>query len=518
MAIGCGEDQATPPPSTSISFSNLQTASLAAAVSGITATLEIDDAQVAGPATTNSDGSATFRVSGIPLGDHTFRIKYFASGLQIFEASGQGTVSQNVENAVPLIQAQCPPAQCDIDGDDVSNLTELKVGTDPRNRTSVPVVPTQIAAGINHNCARISDGTVQCWGSNASGQLGIGTDTTKSFRPVKVNGITSAISVTAGAAHSCALLADRTVWCWGTNRNGEIGQGTPSTTAISTPTKVLNISNATLIAAGDNHTCAKLSDSAFSAVCWGLNSSGQLGSGSYGGSQSDVTPSLRAIPFAVTQTTSNNFLSLSGGGQFTCNTNGGPSVRCWGNDSRGQLGNGASGIVFPIPQAIASSLFISQVGAGSLHACAISERGVLCWGANGSSQLGNTTIGPLSSTPVAVTGLAGLTSVKSVDGGEAHTCVILADLTGLPVDCWGANDKGQLGNPDVATFSSANPVRVSGISSATSLTVGGNHSCALVTDNSVQCWGLNDFGQLGNTTPNSFSATPVNVVGFFGAQ
>ncbi|MGC9079924.1 MAG: RCC1 domain-containing protein, partial [Nanopusillaceae archaeon] len=132
-----------------------------------------------------------------------------------------------------------------------------------------------IAAGESHTCALLSDGTVWCWGYNAFGQLGYGTYFTDRYTPVKVQNLSNAIAIAAGGYHTCALLSDRTVWCWGSNYFGQLGDGTREDR--HTPVKVQNLSNVIAIAAGWYHTCALLYDG--TVWCWGDNDDGQLGDG-----------------------------------------------------------------------------------------------------------------------------------------------------------------------------------------------------------------------------------------------
>ncbi|MBK6856376.1 MAG: hypothetical protein IPG97_07485 [Microthrixaceae bacterium] len=179
---------------------------------------------------------------------------------------------------------------------------------------SMAATPTQVDAGFAHTCALMSDGTIYCWGSNNGGQLGNGT-ATDTNTPVPVAGITNATSITAGGYHTCATLTDESVVCWGYNGDGQLGNG--ANINALTPAPVTGIANATSITAGYLHTCATRSDDTI--ACWGQNTYGQLGNG---GNTSTNTP----VP--VTGIT--NATSVTAGTDHTCATRSDNTIACWG--------------------------------------------------------------------------------------------------------------------------------------------------------------------------------------------
>lgn len=279
---------------------------------------------------------------------------------------------------------------------------------------------------------------MKCWGDNSLGQLGDGT-TTSSLFPITVSGVNNATAVSAGFYHSCAVLADRSVECWGYNE--------PS------PFFVPEISNVKAISVGSTHNCSVLMDG--SVKCWGENWAGQLGDGTFTGS---------SVPVAASGIT--NATAVGVGFYHTCVVLADGGVRCWGNNVYYQLG----------------------------------------------SQLGDRTI-TKSSFPVVVPGIDNAVSI--IGSGQGHSCALLMDGS---IKCWGGVWAGQLGDGSITNTGipiPITPVAVFGITNAVTISVGQRHSCALLFDGGVKCWGGNDYGQLGDyTTVNR--PIPVFVIGWLG--
>ena len=304
---------------------------------------------------------------------------------------------------------------------------------------------TAIAAGAVHTCA-LAEGTVSCWGLNDSGQLGNITNNGTSNpnpTPTPVAGLTNVTAIAAGAVHTCAL-AEGTVYCWGFNRYGQLGNNTNNgtDTANPTPAIVAGLSPVTAITAGFMHTCAV---AAGTASCWGLNNFGQLGNNINNGTvEPNPTPSTVAGLANVT--------ALAAGEEHTCGIAEG-TVSCWGRNRYGQLGNDSNNLPNPTPTAVAGLANVVDLSAGGSHTCGVADGTVSCWGVNKSGSLGNNVNnGNLNPNPTP-TPVAGLTSVTAVTAGDSHTCGI-ADGT---VSCWGLNFHGQLGNTDNNGNNTANP-------------------------------------------------------------
>jgi alpha-tubulin suppressor-like RCC1 family protein len=360
-----------------------------------------------------------------------------------------------------------------------------------------------ITAGTAHTCALLSDGTARCWGRNGVGQLGDGT-TTDRLTPVTVSGLTDAVAIAAGGYHTCAVLSDGTAQCWGMNDFGQLGDGT--TTWHYTPVAVSGLSNAVAIAAGSSHTCALLGDG--TARCWGMNDFGQLGDG---------TTTSSSTPVAVSGL--NNAVAIAAGGYHTCALLSDGTAKCWGNNWYGQLGDNTTTQRLT-PVAVSGLSNAVAIAGGYLHTCALLSDGTAkCWGDNGSGQLGDGTTTD-SNVPVAVSGLA-YALTPAISAGGLHTCALLGDGSAR---CWGHNMSGQLGDgtntgPEMCGglyLCSSTPVAVSGLANAVAIAAGLSHTCALLGDGTARCWGYNVFGQLGDGTTTS-SSTPVAVSGLTNA-
>jgi alpha-tubulin suppressor-like RCC1 family protein len=369
-----------------------------------------------------------------------------------------------------------------------SNSTGTSYGTEQKFTT---LATGTFSAGAYHTCALVSSGgSIDCWGYNYDGELGNGTTKNISTKPVAVSGITTATEVSAGGYHTCALLSG-SIDCWGYNKFGELGTGT--TKGSSTPVAVSGITNAIEVSGGDFYTCALLSTK--SIDCWGENGFGELGDGTF---------TERTTPVAVHGIT--NATEVTAGALSTCALLSGGSIDCWGYNGFGELGTGSTVPEYsPTPVAvkgITNAVAVSAVG--DFYTCALLSGGTIkCWGDNEDGELGNgTTVN--STTPVQVTGI---TNAAGVAAGAFHTCAWLVTATAY---CWGENYFGELGNG--TTVNSSTPVQVSGITSAAGVTAGTSHTCARLIGGSIDCWGENLDGQLGNGTTTN-SSTPVAVSG-----
>lgn len=372
-----------------------------------------------------------------------------------------------------------------------------------------------------HWCAVLATGSIMCAGSGGYGQLGNGSSSNVSWiTPVTVSGISNAVKVfttssgySTSYGHSCALLYDGQIKCWGLNGNGVFGTATSNNGVTSTPIystasnglyysgigsisvdKTVpeikeGITAATSVANGGYHSCAIEGGS---VRCWGYNPEGQLGNNSTNNSTAPVGV------FGVSTAK-----QIASGYMHSCSILNDGTVKCWGLGRHGQLGNG--NVSSSTPVSVSSITDAKEITAGDYHTCAITGSGsVKCWGLGNLGQLGN---GAKSSSSTPVTA-SGVTNAVRISAGADHTCALTGSGTVL---CWGANDWGQLGSAYTSVPLTV-PTAVSGITTAGRLGAGANHTCVVLTDNTLKCWGINGNSQQG-TTAHFMSSAPTTLLG-----
>jgi hypothetical protein len=289
--------------------------------------------------------------------------------------------------------------------------------------------------------------------------------------------------VAAGDNHSLALRRDGIVCSWGANANGQLGDG--SATNRTVPGRVTGLSGVVGIAAGHTHSLALKSDGTVWA--WGSNNSGQLGDGTF----ADGTAPVQVSGLA-------DAVSVAAGDSFSMALKSDGTVWAWGDNTYGQLGNGLFGAgteqSFPVQVLIPDNVTVTAIAAGGFHGLAMDSSGALWgWGFNQSGQLGNGTIAFTQPLPSNVVGLADVTAIAA---GNAHSMALKSDGT---VWAWGNNAHGQLGNGEFGTLAlKAVPVPVQDLSNVNAIAGGFSHSLALKSDGSVDVWGWNFYGQIGN--------------------
>ncbi len=359
----------------------------------------------------------------------------------------------------------------------------------------------RIAAGSRHTCVITNNNETWCWGSNASRQLGVSVSVVSAWTssPVRSAVLPASrvpVQVVAGSNHTCVRASDGSVWCWGDNGNGQLGNSGAGTTA--TPQQVALPALATHLAAGGANTCALLVDD--SLHCWGRNDVGQVGIGS--------TVSPQTTPQRVTTVPSTFAVREIDIGDFhLCAASAAGAVWCWGLAADGRLGSSSQSDAW-LPQATASlGGTATYVTAGQAHSCVVLETGVLkCFGSNSSSQLGQSISTTSNDVPTAV--VFG-ESVTSVAAGSDFTCGLSS--TGV-VKCFGSNHEAQLANGSTSFTPRPEALTVSGLGTdhVIALVAGDLHVCAVVSTGVVKCWGSNEYGQVGVDTaraPQTNAAT-----------
>jgi alpha-tubulin suppressor-like RCC1 family protein len=371
----------------------------------------------------------------------------------------------------------------------------------------LPVRALDVALGDAHSCALLVDGSVWCWGANASGQLGDGTTVSRA-QPSPVVALDDAVAVTAGGAFSCALHADGSVACWGSNATGQLGGGAAGDADALTPVAIdaAVLHDVRLLAASDRHVCAATTSG--SVMCWGSNAQGELGDGTLVDRPTPVAAIILGAPGALGATAP--IATLAAGVGHTCLLAGG-QVSCWGTNLLGELGDGNNLSVRPSAGLVPVLAAVSDLAAAGHHTCARLDDGTAwCWGANQSGQLGDGTTTNIG-VPVPVTGLP---DVESVAAGSSFSCARRRDGS---VWCWGDDRAGQLGTG--ARLTRDVPTPAVGLSGILALSAGSNHTCArrsvdgaATAPAAVLCWGSNQAGQLGDgTRTDRATAAPLKV-------
>ncbi len=385
--------------------------------------------------------------------------------------SGNTTATQ--QSAKNFFIKLLPGTQINLQGK-IEGQTSAQAFTLTTSAAIAGTYPVKIVAGNSHTCALISDGTIRCWGSNTYGQLGDGTFVDKSV-PTKVLGISTAKDIAATAITTCAYLTDKSVKCWGMAGNGRLG--------IAAPT-----------------TCV----SPYAPSSCSYNN------------PSTVTPTIPAGSY---------YTAIYGGYNHTCvhsSTNG--EVKCWGSNSNGQVGvNTIVDVWTPtvITTAgmalgtLASGTQVKSLALGRAHSCALMNIGaVYCWGANDKGQLGNSTVSSSNTLTAQITGIT--TGASVIASYYDHTC---ANVGGV-LKCWGDDSYGQIGKGSISagcgtsttTFCEPTPTTGTTTQYTTSgvvdIILGSSHSCVSRTGTNLYCWGNSSNGRLGQTSPGSPQLTP----------
>ena len=399
------------------------------------------------------------------------------------------------------------------------------------NAWLVDSTTVQVDAEFRRTCALVGDATVKCWGYNFDGQLGYGDQINRGdgpeemglrLRPVDLGTGRTAVQISTGSLHTCALLDDATAKCWGSNLAGRLGYGEPQNRGDgpnemgdNLPAIDLGTGRTVGQIATGSHTCALLDDA--TVKCWGEGTFGQLGYGdpnNRGGGPGEMGNNLPAVDLGAGRTA----LQIAPGFGYTCVRLDDATVKCWGRGLEGRLGYGDESNRGDGPGEMGDDLpaidlgtgrTAVQVTVGDAHVCVLlDDATVKCWGKGFNGRLGygdqeNRGDGPNEMgdnlDPIELG--TGRTALQ-ITAGRLHTCALLDDAT---VKCWGEGAFGQLGYGDQNNRgdgpnemgNNLPAVDLGTGRTAVQVAAGFRQTCAVLDDATVKCWGEGSFGQLG---------------------
>ena len=441
---------------------------------------------------TSKNPSNDFKSNYRSMGMSRFAISIFLSFLMVIVSLSALTYDSNQPEDEPLFEGADNISHVTLPSDkiNIAGFQDGSIYTD-----------TPLTLSPQFACTIVDDGTVKCWGNLQSYRSGNGVYGYE-YSPVPTNGFgnnRTATSISSGEDHTCVILNDGNISCWGKNDDGRLGTDTESHSGIPIQTSGLVDSNksAVAISVGDTHSCAIIDDG--KVVCWGRG-------GGTGGGRPMFGQGRTAI-------------AISTGGFNSCAILDNGEVKCWGYGDRGQLGNGNSGWSYGENYPVQTTQFPGgrtavAISSGRQHSCAILDNGsVACWGDAREGRLGNGEVHDHLSNPTLTSDFGMGRTAVSISAGYRHTCVVLSDGE---VSCWGLGSQGRLGNGDTEQKDvPTQTVSLNGM--AVGVATGSFTSCALLSNGTVYCWGSGSGGLLGNggeyPHPGSLVPTPVANLG-----
>lgn len=409
-----------------------------------------------------------------------------------------------------------------------------RLGNGANGDASYPLYPVanltdivKVGAGAYHGCALQRTGKVWCWGAqsgdaNSAGLLGTGGTPATSQVPVLVSGHEDYVDLSVGNTHTCAIRHNGEAWCWGGGTFGQLGNGVSASSPV--PVKVANVNDFMGISAAHCNTCQKTCGvtKTGEAYCWGTQTNGEFGNG--------ATSATYNVPQLVSSL-STNVQQISTSTNSVCALVGGGEIWCAGSQVSGALGNGLTAGNATSMVRVSSKNTFTKVSTGTSMSCGLTDAKELwCWGSNTSGYLGASAAIASSSVPIKVKG----ENYMDVDVGPSRVVTALVDTNVKKISplssqggrisvafsltcyidaeaelwCWGSDASGQLGNGPIYTGIQQSPTPVIEPGKWKKVRVSSDHACAIKANGTLWCWGADDVGQLGNgavTTANQES-------------
>ncbi|BDG01729.1 Ig-like domain-containing protein [Anaeromyxobacter oryzae] len=467
------------------------------------------------PSVTGGTGTITYDVTGLSPGTRYFFVvrAHDQAGnadrnvaQKMGKTFGNGAVATaSGGNGVPAASGGTPYFTCVLDGggrvlclSQTAGIPQLGTGGSAVTGPVVGLPPAvAISAGESHACALAQDGAIYCWGANDGQQVGIDPAVNagpfSTAQRVSTGASTPAVAIDCGRAHTCALLADGSIRCWGKDDQGQLGNGAQAARSgvVQVPAYLSPLDGrvvaATGIAAGDQHSCAAYVDG--SVRCWGARTHGQLGDGT--ALVPAPAPALAPVPYPAPLDAFDRYVSVDAGWTHTCALTLKGKIYCAGANGDGQIGDGStSDRIAPFPVGLAQA---SRLTLGRNHTCAIiaATGEPWCWGDDAFGQMGDRGNADRKSPALAN---GSFTGWKAFFAGQDETC----GVKNGQAYCWGTGGSGL--NP-AAGGTTLSPLLLNGAPGATALAAGRAHTCAMLADGAVRCFGSNSAGQVGNGQP-----------------
>jgi alpha-tubulin suppressor-like RCC1 family protein len=485
---------------------------------------------------------ATLTVNALPSISPTSITLAFGTSYTFTTSGGAGSITYSVTAGSGAVGAATGVYTAPTtEGTETVRATDSLAHTS--DATVTVIKPVKIVSGDYHSCALYSDGSVKCWGDNTYGQLGYGNMTNLGDGANEMGGNLAfvnlgtglvATDLAAGANHTCALFTNGNIKCWGRSQYGQLGYENTNNIGdgggeMGDSLAYVNVGTGRTVSklyAGQSETCAILDNN--DLKCWGYNNHGQLGQGmvqSIGDQANQMGDNLNPIDLG----TGHYATTVAIGVDAICAILENSSVKCWGGNASGQLGHENTVTIGDAPGEMGDALPVTNLGTGRSalklisgysHFCALlNNNTVKCWGSNTYGQLGQAagtsgarrSIGDAAGEMgdnLAVSNVGtGLTATGLI-AGQYHTCAILSDSS---VKCWGRNNVGQLGRGNTTNFGGLSNQMGDNLAAldfgagvtATSISAGGFFSCIITTNNRVKCWGGAASGTLGNGSSTS---------------